>query len=105
MRRRIWWSIYVRLQPEFVFAEADSLLQVRDRQFSASMGLPSWIRDEDCDVDMLSASDLEEAGAEKSASDIFGTSEPEHITYALAMVKLAKLRKCGEECSLRTRGA
>lgn len=42
MRRRIWWSIYVR-----------------ERQVAAALGLPSRIRDEDCDTEPLSASDLE----------------------------------------------
>ncbi|KAF1816898.1 hypothetical protein P152DRAFT_3545 [Eremomyces bilateralis CBS 781.70] len=74
MRRRIWWSIYVR-----------------DRQSSASLGLPSRIRDEDCDVQMLSPLDLEEEEPEGSASDIFGNNEPGHILYALEMAKLAKL--------------
>jgi len=64
--------------------------QVRDRQSSASLGLPSRIRDEDCDVEMLSPSDLEET--EGIGSDIFGTGEPGHVMYALEMAKLAKLR-------------
>ena len=43
LRKRIWWSLYVR-----------------DRQCSAALGLPTRIRDEDCDIEMLEPSDFEE---------------------------------------------
>ena len=75
--------------------------KVRDRQSSASLGLPSRIRDEDCDVQMLSPEDLEDEEPEGSASDIFGTNEPGHILYPLEMAKLAKLRMRYVFCSLR----
>ncbi|XP_044718997.1 fungal specific transcription factor domain-containing protein [Hirsutella rhossiliensis] len=73
MRRRIWWSIYVR-----------------ERQVAAAMGLPSRIRDEDCDIEPLSANDLE---SEVYCSNIllFGSCQPEHITYAIKMVEIARL--------------
>ena len=69
---------------------ANGVLQLRDRQSSASLGLPSRIRDEDCDIEMLSASDLEETDG--PVSEVFGTSEPAHVGYVLEMAKLAKLR-------------
>ncbi|KJZ78517.1 hypothetical protein HIM_01908 [Hirsutella minnesotensis 3608] len=73
MRRRIWWSIYVR-----------------ERQVAAALGLPSRIRDEDCDIEPLSSSDLE---SEVYCSDnpLFGSCQPEHITYAIKMVEIARL--------------
>ncbi|KAL6870354.1 N-terminal binuclear Zn cluster-containing/DNA binding domain-containing protein [Trichoderma novae-zelandiae] len=72
MRRRIWWSIYVR-----------------ERQASASLGLPSRIRDQDCDIEPLTPMDLEsEAGPVDSS---FGSCQPEHVTYAIKMVEIAKL--------------
>ncbi|PTB62367.1 N-terminal binuclear Zn cluster-containing/DNA binding domain-containing protein [Trichoderma citrinoviride] len=72
MRRRIWWSIYVR-----------------ERQASASLGLPSRIRDEDCDIEPLTPMDLEsEVGPVDSS---FGSCQPEHVTYAIKMVEIAKL--------------
>jgi len=43
LRKRIWWSLYVR-----------------DRQCSVALGLPTRIRDEDCDIEMLELSDFEE---------------------------------------------
>ncbi|KAL7797415.1 N-terminal binuclear Zn cluster-containing/DNA binding domain-containing protein [Trichoderma ceciliae] len=72
MRRRIWWSIYVR-----------------ERQAAASLGLPSRIRDEDCDIEPLDPLDLEsENGCVDSP---FGQCRPEHVTYAIKMVEIAKL--------------
>ncbi|KAL6918453.1 hypothetical protein FSST1_009948 [Fusarium sambucinum] len=73
IRKRIWWSIYVR-----------------ERQASASLGLPSRIRDEDCDVEPLSSSDLEsEVGALEHSP--FGSCQQEHVTYAVSMVNLARI--------------
>ncbi|KAM0254494.1 hypothetical protein ACHAQJ_006712 [Trichoderma viride] len=72
MRRRIWWSIYVR-----------------ERQAAASLGLPSRIRDEDCDIEPLSPSDFESQIS--SADSPFGSCQPEHVTYAIKMVEIAKL--------------
>lgn len=74
MRRRIWWTIYVR-----------------ERQAAASLGLPSRIRDEDCDIEPLSPSDWE---TDNSGPDSpFGSCLPEHVTYAIKMVEIAKLRE------------
>ncbi|KAK5995337.1 Cutinase transcription factor 1 beta [Cladobotryum mycophilum] len=72
IRRRIWWSIYVR-----------------ERQAAASLGLPSRIRDEDCDIEPLSPSDLE---SELSYVDSpFGSFTSEHIIYTIKMVEISKL--------------
>lgn len=73
LRRRIWWSIYVR-----------------DRQSSASLGLPSRIRDEDCDVEMLEISDLEEE-IDASHTWLVGNNTSEHVVYATKMVSLARI--------------
>ncbi|KAF4336653.1 hypothetical protein FBEOM_9472 [Fusarium beomiforme] len=70
IRRRIWWSIYVR-----------------ERQASASLGLPSRIRDDDCDVEPLSSSDLE-SEVDALEGSPFGSCQLEHVTYAINMVKL-----------------
>lgn len=75
MRRRIWWSIYVR-----------------ERQAAASLGLPSRIRDEDCDIEVLTAADLE-TDMDIAYSSLFGSCEREHITYVIKMVEIARLRK------------
>ncbi|KAG6018570.1 hypothetical protein E4U40_000137 [Claviceps sp. LM458 group G5] len=74
MRRRIWWSIYVR-----------------ERQVAAAMGLPSRIRDEDCDIEPLSAADLESEAVCVSNEALFGSCQPEHITYTIKMVEVARL--------------
>ncbi|KPM42929.1 hypothetical protein AK830_g3594 [Neonectria ditissima] len=73
LRRRIWWSIYVR-----------------ERQAAASLGLPSRIRDDDCDIEPLSPSDLESEVENDGASD-FGSCKPEHIQYAIKMVEIARI--------------
>ena len=44
LRRRIWWSIYIR-----------------ERQCGAALGLPNRIRDEDCDIETLSRADFDTA--------------------------------------------
>jgi hypothetical protein len=93
MRRRIWWSIYVRFSVlEFrKHVLTHSFIKVRERQAAASLGLPSRIRDEDCDIEPLSPSDLE---SEISSVDSpFGSCQPEHVTYAIKMVEIAKLRE------------
>ncbi|TWU76018.1 hypothetical protein ED733_007175 [Metarhizium rileyi] len=73
MRRRIWWSIYVR-----------------ERQVAAALGLPSRIRDEDCDIEPLGATDLESETL-CSSNPLFGSCQPEHITYTIKMVEMARL--------------
>ncbi|UKZ49667.1 hypothetical protein TrVGV298_003915 [Trichoderma virens] len=70
--RRMWWSIYVR-----------------ERQAAAALGLPSRIRDDDCDIEPLSALDLEFDVNPVDPS--FGSCQPEHVTYAIKMVEIAKL--------------
>ncbi|PTD02515.1 Cutinase transcription factor 1 alpha [Fusarium culmorum] len=73
IRKRIWWSIYVR-----------------ERQSAASLGLPSRIRDDDCDVEPLAVSDLETEVTSPGDSP-FGSCKPEHVKYAINMVKLAQI--------------
>ncbi|TDZ15363.1 Cutinase transcription factor 1 alpha [Colletotrichum orbiculare MAFF 240422] len=73
MRRRVWWSIYVR-----------------ERQAAISLGLPCRIRDEDCDIEPLTAADLEDDADEQHATG-FGSTKSEHIHYAIKMVDIARL--------------
>ncbi|KAF5230905.1 hypothetical protein FANTH_13636 [Fusarium anthophilum] len=73
IRKRIWWSIYVR-----------------ERQSAASLGLPSRIRDDDCDVEPLAVSDLETEVTSPDGSQ-FGSCKPEHVNYAINMVNLAQI--------------
>ncbi|ODA80164.1 hypothetical protein RJ55_03122 [Drechmeria coniospora] len=80
MRRRIWWSIYVR-----------------ERQVAAALGLPSRVRDEDCDMDPLDVGDLE-SETDGPSSGLFGTCQAEHITYAIKMVEMARLRTNEPPC-------
>ena len=67
--------------------------QIRDRQCSASQGLPVRIRDEDCDVEMLEPQDFEDEGF-ATAPRTSGTHVPEHALYLMQMVKLAIIRPC-----------
>ncbi|KAL0265072.1 hypothetical protein SLS55_001030 [Diplodia seriata] len=73
LRRRIWWSIYVR-----------------ERQAAASLGLPSRIRDEDCDVEILTAADLEH-DIDNDLSTNLGAFRPEQVVYVIKMVEIARL--------------
>ncbi|KAF2797473.1 hypothetical protein K505DRAFT_415012 [Melanomma pulvis-pyrius CBS 109.77] len=68
LRRRLWWSIYVR-----------------ERQCGSALGLPNRIRDEDCDIERLSRSDFEFAfDASTSAVDAH-----RYTTYSIGMMELA----------------
>ncbi|KAF3403537.1 hypothetical protein F1880_009645 [Penicillium rolfsii] len=70
--KRIWWALYVR-----------------DQQTSAALGLPSRIRDEDCEVAELEESDFEE-DASTNSSEIFRKPPEVHVNYVIQMVQLAK---------------
>ncbi|OAA70692.1 Transcription factor [Cordyceps fumosorosea ARSEF 2679] len=69
---------------------ADNPKQVRERQSAASLGLPSRIRDEDCDIEPLSAADLEAPDVDLE-HPILAPTKPEHITYAIKMVEVSRL--------------
>ncbi|KAJ5937079.1 hypothetical protein N7466_003529 [Penicillium verhagenii] len=70
--KRIWWALYVR-----------------DQQTSAALGLPSRIRDEDCEVAELEEADFVEH--EDVPSEIFRKPPAAHIPYVIGMAQLAKL--------------
>lgn len=67
LKRRIWWAIYVR-----------------ERQCGSALGLPNRIRDEDCDIEPLAASDFVTA---------FGSSTPavDAFSYASHMIGMTEL--------------
>ncbi|KAI8650168.1 Fungal-trans domain-containing protein [Fusarium sp. Ph1] len=69
-----------------------NLCQVRERQAAASLGLPSRIRDDDCDIEPLCASDLTSDNDESGTDSSLGSRTAEHVTYAIKMVELAKIR-------------
>ncbi|KAG0649460.1 Cutinase transcription factor 1 alpha [Hyphodiscus hymeniophilus] len=71
LRKRIWWSLYVR-----------------DRQCSTALGLPSRIRDDDCDIEMLDPSDFEEED-HSTYPKYLGFQKKEHVLFAIQMAKLA----------------
>ncbi|KAF7114942.1 hypothetical protein CNMCM5793_000712 [Aspergillus hiratsukae] len=71
--RRIWWALYIR-----------------DQQSAAALGLPPRIRDEDCDVAMLTPGDVQD---DEAAGDerVFGSQSTVHIHYPVEMAKLARI--------------
>lgn len=73
IRRRIWWSVYVR-----------------ERQSAASLGLPMRVRDEDCDIEPLTTADLQ-YDADDSPLTALGSPAQEHLVYSVKMVELARL--------------
>lgn len=74
------------------------MIQIRDQQSSAALGLPSRIRDEDCDVAMLEAKDIEDEHSVEN-QDIFGVQRTEHVSYPIEMTKLARLCMNPAPCS------
>ncbi|CAG8049423.1 unnamed protein product [Penicillium olsonii] len=85
--KRMWWALYVR-----------------DQQTSAALGLPPRIRDEDCQIADLEASDFEESEA-IGPSENFRAPPDVHVSYVIGMAQLARL--CMEplphEALLRTK--
>lgn len=73
IRRRIWWSVYVR-----------------EGQSAASLGLPMRIRNEDCDIESLTAQDLSD-DRDDSPLTALGSPTPEHVIYPVKMAELARL--------------
>lgn len=71
MRKRIWWLLYIR-----------------DRQCAVALGLPTRIRDEDCDLEMLESSDFEDENVSPYPK-FLGTQKREHVLYCIHMAKLA----------------
>ncbi|KAJ5094045.1 hypothetical protein N7456_009906 [Penicillium angulare] len=70
LRKRIWWSIYVR-----------------ECQCAAALGLPNRIRDDDCDIAHLTIEDFEDPEIPNPSS--VGSSQ-EEIHYAIEMANLAR---------------
>ncbi|KAJ5974714.1 hypothetical protein N7481_011924 [Penicillium waksmanii] len=70
LRKRIWWSIYVR-----------------ERQCAAALGLPNRIRDEDCDIAPLTTEDFNNPESTQSPSTAFGLVE---TNYVIEMATLAR---------------
>ncbi|KAL1989084.1 hypothetical protein VTN96DRAFT_5847 [Rasamsonia emersonii] len=68
--KRIWWSIYVR-----------------DRHAAAALGRPCRIRDEDCDIELLTPEDFQvDEGYDVR---LICVQQDFHISYAIEMLKLA----------------
>ncbi|KAL6354274.1 hypothetical protein LRP88_11600 [Fusarium phalaenopsidis] len=70
LRKRIWWSIYIR-----------------ERQCAAALGLPNRVRDEDCDIETLCDKDFESAfGPSMSPTQV-----QESISYMICLVELSRI--------------
>lgn len=70
VRRRLWWSLYVR-----------------ERQCAAALGLPNRIRDEDCDCGPLLESDFEYAFTSTAPQE----QMKEFVAYQMGMASLSKI--------------
>ncbi|KAL5589228.1 hypothetical protein FOBRF1_015756 [Fusarium oxysporum] len=73
LRKRLWWSIYIR-----------------ERQSSAALGVPKWVRDEDCDIEALSEDDFQYAFDASSPS----ARKDESIYYTISMKELSRVLGC-----------
>ena len=81
LQKRLWWAIYTR-----------------DRQCAAALGLPDRIRDEDCDVENLEASDYLDAFSQLLPRQ----RAEEYVQYAMGMAELAQLLVSQIISTLRT---
>ncbi|KIW03657.1 uncharacterized protein PV09_04979 [Verruconis gallopava] len=70
LRKRVWWSIYIR-----------------ERQCAAALGLPHRIRDEDCDIEPLDRIDFDNA----FSSETFPGESEEWISFVIGMCGLARI--------------
>lgn len=68
LKRRLWWAIYVR-----------------ERQCGSALGLPNRIRDVDCDVEPLSASDFVSAYSPSTSTE----DAHRRIAYSIGIMQLA----------------
>lgn len=68
LKRRIWWAIYIR-----------------ERQCGSALGLPNRIRDKDCDIEPLAASDFVSAFGQSATPAEAGS----FISYQIGMTELA----------------
>lgn len=66
--------------------------KVRDQQTSAALGLPSRIRNEDCEVMELQPSDFDEDDC-LAPSEFFPKPPAAHVSYVILMAQLAKMCK------------
>ncbi|CAI4214026.1 unnamed protein product [Parascedosporium putredinis] len=69
LKRRLWWSLYTR-----------------ERQCAAALGLPNRVRDEDCDVDMLTEADFTSAFQPSTPPEVAA----EWVAYVISMTQLAR---------------
>ena len=69
LRRRIWWSIYVR-----------------ERQCASALGLPNRIRDDDCDVEPLSPTDFASAFDPSQSLSVV----ERYTHYAIGIMQLSR---------------
>ncbi|KAJ5689855.1 hypothetical protein N7462_004247 [Penicillium macrosclerotiorum] len=90
--KRIWWALYVSTSSLGDSISKLMKLEVRDQQTSAALGLPSRIRNEDCEVDELDELDFKENDP-VNTSNIFKTPPSAHVSYVIGMAQLAKLCK------------
>ncbi|KAJ5307100.1 hypothetical protein N7476_007756 [Penicillium atrosanguineum] len=88
--KRIWWALYVMKPLNDMDLPSLMEQQVRDQQTSAALGLPSRIRDEDCQVEGLNIPDFEEDSS-ASTSETFQKPPAAHVPYVIGMAQLAKL--------------
>jgi len=69
LKRRLWWSLYTR-----------------ERQCAAALGLPNRVRDEDCDVDMLTEAEFTSAFQPATPPEVAA----EWVAYVISMTQLAR---------------
>lgn len=69
LARRVWWSVYMH-----------------EMQMAATLGLPQRIRDEDCDIEALEASDFEDAFSTSRSQE----EKNDSIEYTIRITQLSK---------------
>ena len=73
LRKRIWWTLYVR-----------------DRQSSTAVGMPWFIQDRDCDIEELAVVDFEE-DTMRECPRYLAPQATEYMQYLIQMAGLVKI--------------
>ncbi|KAF5013617.1 hypothetical protein FDECE_378 [Fusarium decemcellulare] len=93
---RYWLGVVIGVAESYglhrsaLYDQGSSQSSSKEANLVVHICLPSRIRDDDCDIEPLSPTDLE-SEADSVDGSPFGSCKSEHITYAIKMVEIARI--------------